>query len=447
MIKKGKIPTIIGLVVLLVGVFAGVFFINLRQIFRIGAVSSAQPRDVRISNISDRGATISWTTDTESSGLVAWGESQGNLNKVEAEDVGNEKFLTHNISLSGLNPATTYYFKINSGGNTHDNSGVPWEFSTGQVLGTNSNSSIISGSVINASGQPATRAIVYITVGGYLASTSTSTTGNFVYQLGNIRTPDLIDYAQINPATTLLEISVIGGRGDVSSVQMFPQSANPIPPIILGNIYDFRNQPQSTSDQNPNVQLNLPENITGESKFDVSGTSSAQTTKTVILESHDEGEIVTSTQPEFFGKGPGGETITIEVQSENPITSTVTIPQNGSWSWAVPSNLTPGAHTITITWKDASGITRLLKRNFVVQASELPSFEATPSQTILPSASPTATPKATSTPSATPRAAATSSAAPVPVTGTSTSTLLLSIMGIAIVLFSFITWKHAQSTN
>lgn len=442
MIKKNKIPTILGIVLLVAGVFAGVFFLNVRQFFKLGATATAQPKNVRISNVSDVEATVSWTTDAKTSAFLAFGRSEGNLSQIENESATNEKFFTHSVTLSGLKPGASYFFKINSEGSMYDNNGVPWQITSGQTLGLNPNSQIISGSVINPSGQPVERALVYITVGGYLTSTITSSTGNFVYQLGNVRTPDLQSYAQIDPSTTLLEISVDAGPDGISSAQIFPQSANPIPAMILGEIYDLRKLPPSSNNQLPNANLNLPQNATPESKFDTSGaTTSGTPTKSVILESITEGETVTSTEPEFFGKGPAGETITITVHSDQAITRSVTIPSNGSWSWAVPSNLSPGAHTITIAWKDAAGITRTLTRGFVVQASELPAFVATPSQTLAPSASPTSTPR----PTLTPRATATASAAPVPVTGDSTSTILLYIMGVVIIAFSFIVYKNAES--
>lgn len=431
MIKKNKIPTILGVVILLAATFAGVFYLNMKQIFRIGASTTVQPKDVRVGNLSDNSATVSWTTDSQSSDFLSWGGTEGSINQVEQESSSGEKFLTHNISISGLKPGTDYFFKINSEGSNFDNNGVPWKFTTGATLGASATSLVISGSVINSSGQPVNRALTYITVNGYLASTITSDTGNFVYQLGNVRSPDLQNYAQIDPKTTLLQISVSAGVDGVASAQIFSQSAMPIPPMVLGQVYDFRSLQPGSNSQSPDANLALPATASQESKFSVSPASPSATTKSVILESLKEGEIITSTQPEFFGKGPPGETISIEVHSQNPITGNVTVPNNGSWSFNIPTGLDPGAHTITITWKDTTGITRSLTRNFVVQASEGPAFVATPSG----SASPSATPKAT----------ATASAAPVPVTGDLTPTLLLSIMGVLVMAFSFVVWKMAES--
>ncbi len=436
--KKNNIPTILGVAILLVGVFAGVFLLNMRQIFKIGADTSVSPKDIRVSNISDTLATISWTTDKETSGFVSWGESQGSVGNIETESEDNQKFFTHTVTISGLKASGTYYYKISSDGTNFDNGGIPWQFTTGQPLGLNKNSTLISGSVVTSSGLPAKRALVYATLSGYLLSTLTSDTGNFVFQLSGVRTTDLSSYQKIDPASTLIEISVQAGVDGSASAQIFPRSANPIPAMILGQVHDFRGLPASSDGQNPDANLTLPENITSESKFNVATQSGTPNPTSVILENLNEGEIVTSTQPEFFGKGPGGEEITITINSETPVTETISIPSDGSWNWSPPSSLAAGAHAITITWKDATGITRSLTRNFVVQAGEAPAFTAsesgsTPSPTI--SSSPTPTPAPT--PAAT--------AQPIPDTGSLTGTLLLSIMGVAVLLFSFAIWKVADN--
>lgn len=449
MIKKSTIPTILGVIILLAGTFLGVFYLNMTQIFRIGASPQTSPKDVRVSNLADNTATVSWTTDGQTSGFINWGVSQNSISSIVTEDNSNSKYFNHSIAITGLKANTNYYYKINSNGVSYDNNGIPWQFTTGSVLNANTASLPISGSVITGSGQPEKRALVYLNVSGYLESTLTSDTGNFVFQLGSVRTPDLSGYVAIDPAKTLLEISVQAGTDGVASAQIFPQSAQPIPPIVLGQVYDWRNLGPSTSGQSPNVNLQLPQNATTESKFDTTTSGSTKTTS-VILENITEGEVVTTTQPQFFGKGPGGETITISLHSEVPVTQTVQIPSTGSWSWTPPTNLAPGAHTITITWVDASGITRSLTRDFIVQAGEAPAFTAsqsasTPTPTPVVSGTPVPTLRPTATPSGSPTATPRATAEPVPVTGDLTPTLILSIMGIVIMAFSFLVWKMSES--
>ena len=448
MIKKSKIPTIIGIVILLAGTFAGVFFLRMNQVFRIGASVTITPKDIRTSNLSDASATISWTSEGATTDFISWGETQGNLNKIEEEGNTDQKFFTHSITLTGLKGDTTYFYKINSEGTNFDNNGIPWQFTTGEVLPINQSSNPISGSVITASGQPSKRALVYVTIDGYLLSTLTSDAGNFVLQLGNARTSDLKNSAQIDKAQTVLNVSVQAESGDSASAQIFPQSANPIPPLVLGQVQDYRSLQPVGEGQNPSANLNLPINATEESKFNISTPSGASKPTSVILESLTEGETVTSTQPQFFGKGPAGETISITIHSEQTISQTVQIPKSGSWSYSPSTPLSAGAHSITISWIDAAGITRNLTKDFVVQAGEIPAFVASPSgktPSPTPTLSPTPTPKVTLTPTPTRIATPSGTPSPVPVTGDLTPTLVLSIMGLAIIVFSIYVWRFSES--
>ncbi len=452
MIKKYKIPTIVGMLLLFGGVFAGVVLLKNNQIFRIGASVTATPKDVRISNISDSSATITWLTEDLTTGFIIYGDSQ-NVNTSANESLDDAKYTTHSVTITGLAPDTNYYFKINSEATVFDNNGVPWQFTTGKNLGAKQSSIPISGALISASGEPVGRAIIYIIVNGYTLSTLTSESGNFVLQLGAARSPDLSAYAQIEPAKTLLEVSAITGTGESATAKIFPQSADPIPTLVLGQDRDFRSLPPSSDGLNPNVDLSLPEGASSESKFNVSGEKALPSTN-VTLESITEGETVTSNKPEFFGGGPTGEKITITIHSEAEITGTTTISPNGSWKWSPPTNLSAGAHSVTISWIDTAGITRTLTRNFVVQAGELPAFEATPTATPIKTKTPTPKPTATTgtSPSATPTATKTRTPRPtgtltpetLPESGSLTPTILLFMMGIGILAFSFYTWKVSR---
>lgn len=463
MIKKYKIPTLIGVIVLLVGTVAGVFFLQKNQIFRIGASATTTPKDVRTANLSDTNATISWITGDATSAFISWGETKQSMNEIENESDINLKTFTHSITLTGLKPATTYFYKINSNGNNFDNNGVPWQLTTGDQITVNQNIIPVSGSVITASGQPVKRALVYVNIEGYLLSTLTSDAGNFVLQLGGARSSDLKQIAQIDKSKTLLVISVQTENSETSSAQIFPRSANPTPPLIIGQVQDYRSLPPNQDGQSPGVNLNLPSNGNQESKFIVATDSGSVKPTSVILESINDGEIITSTEPQFFGKGPAGETITFTIHSEQLPPETVKIPSNGSWSYSPSVPLSEGPHSITISWLDATGITRTLTRNFVVQAGEVPAFVASrsgsPSPT--PKVSPTPTPKSTpsptprisptpkatitATPSASPRITPTVAPESLPATGNLTPTILLSIMGIAVIAFSFFIWKMSEN--
>ncbi len=451
MIKKNTIPTLLGVIILVVGAFAGVFLLRNNTVFHIGADVSSQPKNIRVGNLSDGSATISWTTDKETSDFLIFGTTSGNLSKTENEEGNTQKYFGHSVTLTGLTSNTNYFYKINSDGTTFDNSGVPWQFTTGIALDAPNTSVLVSGNVISASGLPEKKALVYADIGGYLLTTQTSDTGNFVFQIGGARTPDLQNYVKIDLNQTLIQLSVQATPDGIASAQIYPKSANPVPPIIIGQTYDFRNEPANNLGGNPDANLNLPQDTQKESKFNVSIPDVTPKPTSVILESLTEGEVITSDQPQFFGKGPGGSTITITVNSETQITESVKIPASGSWSYEVPSNLEPGEHTITISWIDISGITRFLTRKFVVKAGEVPAFTASQSgSTATPTSAPTITPSgnpspiATVKPTTTPSPIVTTTALPIPASGDLTPTLLLFIMGIIVMTFSFVVWKVSE---
>jgi len=437
--RKEKIPTIIGLIVLIMGIAVGVFLTKNQQIFRLGASSETSPQDIRISNISDSTFTVNWTTEKETLGFVKWGKNKNNLDKVESDSI-SEKGYTHSISIRSLNPETEYFFSINSNSKDFDNEGTPWIVKTGPKLSEPTTNIIISGTVLSQSGKSIEDALIYFTVGGgTLLSTVTSKNGGWLIPISYTRNKALTSYISINESSTLVEISVNAGVEGLVSAQIYPRSAKPAPAVIIGETNDFRNATPSENTDLPSASIEIPEGETStESGFKIPDEQEIQSTNTVTLESLDEGEILSTQDPEFFGKGPKGTDVEILVESEIQ-TDTVTVGNSGNWSWSPSEKLEEGVHKITIKWRDENGILRTLTRNFIVQASESPAFVSTPSAspTQTPTASPTATPKSsfTASPTATPKQ---------PVSGSLTQTLLLFMMGIATISFSLVLWRNTE---
>lgn len=92
--------------------------------------SDEQPQDVRISNIEETSAKVTWTTGNESEGgVIQYGVSPTGLTSYAPAEGGRS--TSHSVDLTLLAPATTYYFEIFYGeGRKFDNAGVPWTFVT-----------------------------------------------------------------------------------------------------------------------------------------------------------------------------------------------------------------------------------------------------------------------------------------------------------------------------
>lgn len=440
--KKGKIPTIIGIVVLVFGLAAGVIAVQSKLFLRLGATGESSPQNVRITDIASNSVSVSWTTDIKTTGFVNYGEEENSFTNTQIE-TSESPSRSHLIKITGLKPLTPYFFKINSGGESFDNNGVSWQIKTGAEKAPET-TLLVSGNVLTAAGTPVVDALVYISAGTTTFSSLVSQNGNWIISIP----------ASLNDSVTVLEISIQAGADGISTAQIYPASANPVPTMILGQTHDFKNVPSNQDFSVPKASIDVPEETIPVSGFDVAETAAHPSIKTVTLESIKDGEVINTTKPELLGDAPPGIILAITVESE-VIGGEVTVSDSGEWNWEVPSDLLPGDHKITITWTDEAGITRTLVRSFVVSAAEGPAFEATPSATptftpavtpvASPSTTPTATPEETMTPTPSSVASIPETPIPQPLSGSLTPTVFLSIMGIGLIIFGFIFWKQSNA--
>ena len=226
-----KLPTFMGLLVLIVGIASGIFLINSSKLFKLGAQDEAAPKNVRITNITGSSVTITWTTDIEAKGFVKWGESRSVLSQVTLDELG-ETSIVHSATLTPIKPSTEVFFKINSQGADWDNDGIVWQTKTlnQSLLGDQSMNA--TGSVVNQTGEPPTAALVFINVNGTTLSSPTSVNGSWIVPLSN--------YVEVDPVNTPLEISVNAGNEGSATAVIYPLAAKNTPLIVLGKTYDFR---------------------------------------------------------------------------------------------------------------------------------------------------------------------------------------------------------------
>jgi plastocyanin len=240
-----RIPTILGLLVLIGGVVAGVVLVGQQTGFSLRAGPTATPREVRITNISDTSFTVSWVTDTSVSGFVRYGTSSNDLNRNFGDDRDQISgttglFTTHYVTVKGLQPDTPYFFKIGTGSQQYDDEGQPWQVTTAPALARPA-ADPMSGVVLLASGQPASGVIVYVDVeGGSPLSAQTRSSGVFNLSLSQMRTSDLSSFLTYDPET--VSISIFAQGADLGSATAVVSGANknPVPDITLGQNLDFQ---------------------------------------------------------------------------------------------------------------------------------------------------------------------------------------------------------------
>ncbi len=161
--NKTRIPTILGLAVLILGLALGVVLVNNRQYFVLRADPVVIPKNVRISNITDKSLTVSWVTDKASLGFVRVYSTNKLFPMVYGEQNVHPK-LTHYVTLNNLDKDTNYTFTVVSNGQEFYNNDSLWAAKT--RLSKIPVSSVISGSVVKDNALPAADSLVYVTVNG-----------------------------------------------------------------------------------------------------------------------------------------------------------------------------------------------------------------------------------------------------------------------------------------
>lgn len=117
------VSIILGLIIAVVLIYMG-FRVVQTTILRAEDIA---PRDVVVSQITDRSALITWTTGRETQSVLEYGVSPTSMNFFSPE---TERTASHSVKLTLLSPKTTYYFEIRTGEQKWDNGGVPWMFTT-----------------------------------------------------------------------------------------------------------------------------------------------------------------------------------------------------------------------------------------------------------------------------------------------------------------------------
>ena len=163
-------------------------------------------RNLRVSNLRDRSVTLSWTTDSPTTGYVRYGENR-ELGQVAYDGRGAQLSAeTHFVVLTNLKPETSYYFKVVSG--VEGDRDTLQTITTMSTLESVPQSDTVYGQVYMADGiTPATGALVYLTLQDAdgtgdtgkvtLLSALVDENGYWHANLGNARLADgrLFDYS------------------------------------------------------------------------------------------------------------------------------------------------------------------------------------------------------------------------------------------------------------
>jgi hypothetical protein len=447
MFKEKKIPTILGLLILIGGVFVGVFLTNKNTNFVSKAGGDCSPKNPQITNITNNSLSISFVTESSClSSLLINDQTIENAAVLE----NNQKSKIHYFNVNNLEAENEYEYSFLNDGKSYKLSS--YKIKTAQKpKGLIPSSNLAWGRVFTPELKPASKVMVFVNIkGASPLSALVTSSGNWNISLANSFNESKINRFVPIPNTPE-EIIVIDQEKQTTQINSNTSQNNPTPDIILG--------------QNQFSILPVTFNAETNTGFLPEITPVPNSKELDILNPKDN-ESLSTKKPDFFGTGPINSKIKIKVESPVVYNDEITTKSDGSWNWSPPSDLTPGEHTITISVIE-NGIEKIISRNFIVLAAEDPlSYSASPSAvtstptptstpTIIPTpittlnTTPTLTPTQTPTPTQIPTITSIpttntsnpSTSSGVPVTGNLTPTILLLFLSSFFIAFSFFSFK------
>jgi hypothetical protein len=403
-----QIPTILGLIILVIGLAAGAFFLaDGPGVFAPRATPQTTPKNVKITNVTDNSFTVSFLTDEQTSGFVKYGKDANDMKSQASDDrdqlsgsVG--KYPLHHITVRGLDPAAAYYFTIGTGSSSaFDDGGKPFTVTTAKRAGSPTAAKTIYGNISLENGSPADGSLVYVSLAnvGEMSSLVKSS-GTFAIPLSNARTADGSGYAPIQDSDQLtvtvqgpLATQTLATTIAVSAAQPIPNltfgqggtvaqvpAATPTPTSTptpspspsaepetgddatrtpngaVGGLANLTNSTSTSSARTATASSSLASSTTASSSTATNTASSSATTSILDL-TKSTLQTVSSSQPIITGKAKPNVTVKILIQSENHIEYELVADSNGGFVIDVSKlendpTLEPGEHTITYSYVD-----------------------------------------------------------------------------------------------
>ncbi len=251
-----KIPTLLGISVITLGIVAGVFLTLRGQSFISKASPDKLPQNITLSNISDDSITISWQTSAPITSFVTLGiNSPDDQTVLDDRDTNPKPHLVHYVTIKNLLPKTTYQYKVISG----KISSETLRFTTASPISSQIGFRPIIGSVLNEN-KPLDEGVVYLSIAD--AGTESSLvkdSGNFIIPISQIRKADLSDSFPLSKDTTA-KLTIVSGSGEASALFRLKDSEAGLPSINLGDNLDLTTVPTPQYDLNEDGKINATDN-------------------------------------------------------------------------------------------------------------------------------------------------------------------------------------------
>lgn len=243
LITKFKIPTLLGLSIIAVGIAAGMFLVLTDQTSLISqADPSTKPQNVTISNIEESQVVISWETAKDIASFIKYGESEASLKTAldDKDKTQPTKKQIHYITLTDLKPQTAYLFKIIPAQSSDD-----FKFQTAAQTTTQNGFAPVTGVVLDGE-NPLTEGIAYLSIAGATSQSALiKSQGNFLIPLAFMRKEDLSDIYKFQEGQ-IAKLIIISPKGQASALFKLKAEGTQLPSIKLGQNVDLSEEQNLT---------------------------------------------------------------------------------------------------------------------------------------------------------------------------------------------------------
>jgi hypothetical protein len=242
-ILQKQIPTLLGLGVLVIALVAGLlFFGDGTGVFAPRATPQTTPKNIRITNVTDKSFTVSFYTDEATPGFVKYGDSASSLKNQMGDDRDQlsgvvSPYTLHHVTVRGLEAGSDYYYVLGTGSNaTFDDNGTAFQIKTAaKIASPPPASKTIYGSISNSGGTPAEGTIVYFTMPGVGDMSSlVRSSGSWALSLANARTADGTAYADITDESSFSLMAQGSVLSQTTSFNSTVADSQPMQDLVLG---------------------------------------------------------------------------------------------------------------------------------------------------------------------------------------------------------------------
>lgn len=423
-----QIPTLLGLGVLVVALVAGlVFFGSGTGVFAPRATPQTTPKNILVTNVTDKSFTVSFYTDEATPGFVKYGTSADSVKNQMGDDRDQlsgvvAPYSLHHITVRGLEPGMNYFYVVGTGSNsTFDSNGTAFQIKTAAKSSAPPPASkTIYGSVSNPGGTPAEGSIVYFSMPGVGdLSSLVRSSGSWAISLASARTADLSNYATISDESSFNLVVQGASPSQTTKISSTIAAAQPLQDLILGQEStaqagtndamalkesslhsgeatraatknetreatesgDKMEAPTSTHkdtrDEKTIVAGGLNDLVkdterTSEARKESTASASFDLTTQPSRGSDQVAEkVVTTSKPVIKGKAAPNVTVTITVHSETVLNDSIVTDADGNFIFDISQldqELEPGEHTVSYSYVDPdTGETVEATYDFIVE--------------------------------------------------------------------------------